>query len=131
MVILRSQYKITDFFMILAWASPFKILTCRPMYYTVYFTKVNLFDTLRDRNPINPTTKGFRTKVSMKLVYQYVVIFFYFQTTSNHSNSRLVVDEGDNGKLRIERVKHFIFGNPNVRSKSTMGTNLIVLFCKI
>ena len=25
-----------------------------------------------------PTTKGFRTKISMKLVYQYVVILFNF-----------------------------------------------------
>ena len=51
----------------------------------------------------------------MKLVYQYVVIFFNFQTTSNHlhplqvedcgSNSRLVVGEDDYGKFRIERVK--------------------------
>ena len=51
----------------------------------------------------------------MKLVYQYMVIFFTFSPTSNHlhplqvencrSNSRLVVDEDDNGKLRLERVK--------------------------
>ena len=44
-----------------------------------------------------------------------MAIFFNFQTTSNHfhplqvencdSNSRLVVDEDDNGKFRIERVK--------------------------
>ena len=50
----------------------------------------------------------------MKLVYQYTAIFF-FLTTSNHlyplqvkncgSNSRLVVDEDDNGKCRPERVK--------------------------
>ena len=43
-----------------------------------------------------------------------MAIFFNFQTTSNHlhplqvencdSNSRLVVDEDDNGKVRIERV---------------------------
>ena len=62
-----------------------------------------------------PTTKGFRTKISKKLVYQYMAIFFNFQTTSNHlhplqvencdSNSRLVVDEGDNGKFRLESVK--------------------------
>ena len=54
------------------------------------------------------TTKGFRTKISMKLDYQYVVIFFDFKTTSSHlhcSNSRLVVDEDGNGKSRIERVK--------------------------
>ena len=54
-------------------------------------------------------------KISMKLVYQYIAIFFNFSTTSNHlhplqvencdSNSRLVVDEDDNGKFRIERVK--------------------------
>ena len=50
----------------------------------------------------------------MKLVHQYVVIFFNFKTTSNHlhplqvvncdSNSRLVVDEDDYGELRLERV---------------------------
>ena len=43
-----------------------------------------------------------------------MVIFFHFQTTSNHlhplqvencdSNSRLVLDEDDNGKFRLERV---------------------------
>ena len=52
----------------------------------------------------------------MKFVYQYMVILNNFQTTSNHlhplqvencdSNSRLVVDEDDNGKFRLERVKH-------------------------
>ena len=50
----------------------------------------------------------------MKLFYQYMEFFFNFQTTSNHlhplqvencdSNSRLVVDEDDNGKFRPERV---------------------------
>ena len=50
----------------------------------------------------------------MKLVYQYMIIFFYFKTTSSHlhplqvenceSNSRRVVNEYDNGKFRIERV---------------------------
>ena len=54
-------------------------------------------------------------KISMKLVYQYIAIFFNFSTTSSHlhplqvencdSNSRLVVDEDDYGKFRIERVK--------------------------
>ena len=53
-------------------------------------------------------------KISMKLVYQFVAIFFNFSLTSNHfhplqvencdSNSRLVVDEDDYGKLRLERV---------------------------
>ena len=56
-------------------------------------------------------------KISMKLVYQYMTIFFNFLPTSNHlhllqvencgSNSRLVVDEDDNGKLRLERVNRF------------------------
>ena len=51
----------------------------------------------------------------MKLLYQYMVIFFNFSPTSSHlhplqvencdSNSRLVVDEDDNGKVRLERVK--------------------------
>ena len=53
-------------------------------------------------------------KISVKLVYQNMVIFFNFSPTSTHlyplqvencdSNSRLVVDEGDNGKFRLERV---------------------------
>ena len=52
----------------------------------------------------------------MKLFYQYMAIFCTFSLTSNHfhplqvencdSNSRLVVDEDDNGKFRLERVKH-------------------------
>ena len=36
----------------------------------------------------------------MKLVYQYMAIFFNFQP-----NSRLVVDEDDNGKFGTEKVK--------------------------
>ena len=52
--------------------------------------------------------------ISMKLVYQYMAILFNFPPTSNHlhplqvencaSNSRLVVDEDDNGKFRLQRV---------------------------
>ena len=54
-------------------------------------------------------------KIFMKLVYQIMVIFSNFSPTTSHfhllqvgncgSNSRLVVDEDDNGKLRPERVK--------------------------
>ena len=50
----------------------------------------------------------------MELFYQYMAILFKFSPTSNHlhplevdncdSNSRLVVDEDDNGKFRPERV---------------------------
>ena len=50
----------------------------------------------------------------MKMVYQYIVIFFPFSRTSNHlhplqvencdSTSRLIVDEDDTGKFRIQRV---------------------------
>ena len=60
----------------------------------------------------------FRTKLPMKLVYQYMALFCNFYTTSNHlhplqvencdSNSRLVVDEDDNGKFRLERVNSLI-----------------------
>ena len=56
-------------------------------------------------------------EISMKLVYQYLAIFFNFVPTSNHlhplqvencdSNSRLVVDEDDNDKFRLQRVKTF------------------------
>ena len=52
-------------------------------------------------------------KISMKLVYQYMAIFFNFPPTSSHlhtlqvenydSNSRLVVDEDGNGEFRPER----------------------------
>ena len=52
----------------------------------------------------------------MKLFYQYMSIFLNFSPTSNHlqplqvencgSNSRLVVVEDDNGKLRPERVNN-------------------------
>ena len=51
--------------------------------------------------------------ISMKLVYQYMAIFFTFSPTSNHlhslqvencdGNSRLVVDEDDNGKVILEK----------------------------
>ena len=54
-------------------------------------------------------------KMSMKLFYQYMAIFFDISSTSNHlhplqvencdSNSRLVVDEDDIGNFRLERVK--------------------------
>ena len=54
--------------------------------------------------------------IFLKLVYQYMAIFFNFPSTLSHlhplqvencdSNSRLVVDEDDNGKFRPERVKH-------------------------
>ena len=53
----------------------------------------------------------------MKLVYQYIAIFFIFSPTLNHlhplqvencdSNSRLIVDEDDNGKFRLERVNPY------------------------
>ena len=51
----------------------------------------------------------------MKLVYQHMAFFFNFSLTSSHlyplqvencdSNSRLVVDEDDNGKFRLERLR--------------------------
>ena len=57
--------------------------------------------------------QGFRMKIPMKLVYQH--IFCNCSPTSSHlhalqvencdSNSRLVVDQDDNGKVRLERVK--------------------------
>ena len=67
-------------------------------------------------NKLNlPTTKGFRMNISMKLAYQYMTIFLTFSPTSSHlhslqvdncgSNLQLVVDEDDNGKLKLERVE--------------------------
>ena len=55
-------------------------------------------------------------KISIKLFFQYVAIFFNFSSTLSHfhplqvencdSNSRLVVDEDENGKFRLERVNN-------------------------
>ena len=55
--------------------------------------------------------------ISIKLVCQYMAIFFNFLLTLNHfhplqvencdSNSRLVVDEDDYDKLRLERVNPY------------------------
>ena len=62
-------------------------------------------------------------KIPMKLVYQHMVIFFNVSRTSRHlhplqvencaGNSRLVLDEDDNGKFRLERVKalKYLFAN--------------------
>ena len=60
-------------------------------------------------------------KISMKLAYQYMAIFFNFPPTSSHlhplqvencdSNSRLVVDKDDNGKLRLEKVNYISGGS--------------------
>ena len=69
----------------------------------------------------------------MKLVYQYVAIFFNFSPiTSNllllqvencDSNSRLVVEENDNGKIRLERVKKsFLEGSHLSLCKGTDAT---------
>ena len=55
--------------------------------------------------------------ISMKLVYQYMAIFFSFSPTSNHlhplqvencnSNSRLVVDEDDNVNSGLKGLNNF------------------------
>ena len=54
----------------------------------------------------------------MKLVYQYMAIFFTFSPTSNHlhpiqvencdSNSRLVVDEDDNVKSGLKGLNALV-----------------------
>ena len=55
----------------------------------------------------------------MKLVYQHMVTYVNFSPTSSHlrplqvencdSNSRLVVDEDDNGKFRPARVSRDVY----------------------
>ena len=87
-------------------ASPFRPSRC---------TKASFYITTN--RPNFPTTKDFRMKIPMKLVYQYLAIFFNFKITSSHlhplqvencdSNSRLVVDEDDNGKVRFQRVNRW------------------------
>ena len=67
-------------------------------------------------------------KISMKLVYQYMIIFFNFSPTSNHlhppqvencdSNSRLVVDQDDNVKSGLKGLMYFkvyFFHDNNVK----------------
>ena len=66
-------------------------------------------------------------KISTNLVHQYVAIFFNFSLTSSHlhplqvdncgNNSRLVVDEDDNGKLRIEKDRPTDQVGHNIRDK--------------
>ena len=69
-------------------------------------------------NTLNfPATRGFRMKIPMKLVHQYMIIFFNYSPTSNHlhplqvedcdSNSRLVVDEDDNVKSGLKGLKDY------------------------
>ena len=67
----------------------------------------------------------------MKLVYQYMAFFFNFKLTSNHlhplqvencdSNSRLVVDEDDNGKFRLERANPYLAMTTRARSTDRRG----------
>ena len=67
----------------------------------------------------------------MKLVYQFMGIFFFFQTTSNHlhplqvencdSNSRLVVDEDDDGKFRLEMVNAGPASVPLAQYQTSIG----------
>ena len=68
-----------------------------------------------ENRPNFPTTRVFRMEISMRMFYQYMTIFFSpassplypLQVENCGSNSRLVVDEDDNGKSRLERVNHF------------------------
>ena len=82
-----------------------------------------------------PRTMDFKMKNFMKLVYQYMTIFFNFSSTSSHlhplqvencdSNSRLVVDEDDNDEFRLERVNIFnsqILGTIRVFSHQDLQT---------
>ena len=69
------------------------------------------------------TTRGFRIKNFMKLAYKYIAIFFNFSTILNNlhslhvenwdSNSRLVVDEDDKSKLRLEKVNNIFLQHFN------------------
>ena len=61
----------------------------------------------------------------MKLLYQYIAIFFNFSPTSNHlhpiqvencdSNSRLVVDEDDNDKSGLKGLNRNIYRSDRTR----------------
>ena len=64
-----------------------------------------------ENRPNFPTTRGFRMKMYMKLVFQILINFLQFFTSSSSTtsrDSRFVVDEDDNGKFRLERFKALI-----------------------
>ena len=91
-----------------------------------------------ENRPNFSITKVFKMTTSMKLAYQYMAIFFNFSPTSNHlyplqvencdSNSRLVVDEDDYGKFRLERVKALKFFHGNLGSMVNISRPLISFF---
>ena len=105
----------------------FLIIFCSSVFYLYYLLLLNKIYHVNNRlnvrasfyipeNRINFTkTKGFGMIISIKLVYQYMSIFFNFSPTSGHfhplqvencdSNSRLAVDNVDYGKFRPEKVK--------------------------
>ena len=112
--------RITPFYKI---TLPFKPSRCIK---TSFYTTENTLDFF--------TAKGFRRQISRKLFYEYIVIFFNLSPTSNHihpllvencdSNSRLVVDEDDNGKFRLESVKTYNMYStaiPKLNNPSTRG----------
>ena len=76
----------------------------------------------------------------MTLFYKYMTIFFNFSPTSSHlhplqvvncdSNSRLVVDEDDNGKLRPEWVKTCVHKITVERSNLPPGIHYLGLTLK-
>ena len=72
----------------------------------------------------------------MELVYKFMAIFLNFSTTSNHlhphcRNSRLVVDECNNGKFRLEIVKALKYFLQTIETKGFFPFKIIiiVLFC--
>ena len=86
----------------------FLIIFCRLTFKPSRCIKASFY--IPENGPNFSKTKGFWAKISKKLVYQYKPIFFTFSPTSHHhdhlhslqdencdSNSRLVVDEDDNG----------------------------------
>ena len=72
----------------------------------------------------------------MNLVYQYLAIFFIFSPSPNHlhplqvencdSNSRLVVDEDDYGKVRLERVKNVYIHTGHIDGQMVTKTVFII-----
>ena len=75
----------------------------------------------------------------MTLAYQYMAVFFNFSPTSSHlhplqvencdSNSQLVVDEDDNGKFRLEWVKHYmLMTNDGTNQKKDLGSFKLIYY---
>ena len=71
-----------------------------------------------------PVTKGFITKIPMKLAYQYVVIFFNFSTKSNHLHP-LQVENWNTSHTTLHEHLNVVYKIINVTSGVCLAISLM------